>query len=121
MIKPAKFKFEVNQPDTDAEKQAREKIIDAQTVLNHDFQLVRRCPAKGENMFRRNDRVTEAVIFQAEFDQRVVQHRPFFQTKARAYRAGGDIADNNLNRNNLQFADKLFAVIQAGDEMMRYA
>ena len=68
-------------------------------------------------MFARDDRVAKGVILQAELDQGGRQRLAFCQAEARADRSSGDIAHHHLDRNDLQRADQLFAVVHPFDEM----
>ena len=66
-------------------------------------------------------RVAERVVLVIIFDDRARQLRAFLDPEALRQRAGGDVADDDLDRDDLDLADQLLAHVEAADEMGRHA
>jgi hypothetical protein len=58
-----------------------------------------------------------ASFFIIVLDDRARQPRAFLDAQTGGDAAGGDVADDHLERNDLDLADQLFAHVQAADEM----
>ena len=70
-------------------------------------------------MLFRHHRVVERVGLVVELDDRARQHRAFLDPQPLRQRAGGDVADHHLERNDLDFLDQLLAHVEPADEMGR--
>ena len=65
--------------------------------------------------------VVELILLQIEFDDRAGQGRALVDAQPLAHRTGDDVAANDLQRNDLDLADQLFAQVQSLDEMVGHA
>ena len=66
-------------------------------------------------------RIAEGIVLVIIFDQGAGQLGAFLDAEALGQRAGGDIADHDLDRNDFDLADQLFAHVEAADEVGRHA
>ena len=72
-------------------------------------------------MLFRDHRVVERVVLVVELDDRARQLRAFLDAEALGQRAGGDVAHDHLERDDLDLADELLAHVQPADEVRRHA
>src|SRR5579872_7164196 len=88
----------------------------------HDVvDLLRRRPAERGDVLFGDHRIVQRVVLVVEFDDRAGQLRALLDAEPRRQRAGGDIPDHDLQRNDLHLADQLLAHIEPADEMGRNA
>ena len=66
-------------------------------------------------------RVVERVVLVIELDDRARQLRAFLDAQALGEGARRDVAHDDLQRHDLDFADQLLAHIEPADEMGRHA
>ena len=66
-------------------------------------------------------RVAERVVLVIIFDDRAGQLRAFLDPEPLGERACGDVADHDLDRDDLDLADQLLAHVEAADEVGRDA
>ena len=71
-------------------------------------------------MLFRHHRVIERVVFVIKFNDRAGQLRALLDAQTCGQRTCCHIADHNLERNDLHFADQLLAHIEPFDEMGRH-
>lgn len=62
-------------------------------------------------------RISEGVVLQIEFHKGTGQDFPFLDSKALAQRAGGNVADNDFDRNDGYFFYDLVNVVDSFDEV----
>src|SRR5690606_5363874 len=67
----------------------------------------------------RDHRVVQGVSLVVELDDGARQDSAFLETKARSERAGSDIADHDLERDDFHFLDQLLTHVEAADEVGR--
>ena len=72
-------------------------------------------------MFVRYQRVLKLVLLKIKFNNRARQNGAFRNAQTLGQRARDDIANDDLDGNNLDLADKLLAHIQAAHKMRRHA
>ena len=72
-------------------------------------------------MLLRHHRIVERVVLVVELDDRARQHGAFLDAEALGQRAGGDIAHDHFERDDLDFADQLLAHVEPADEVRRDA
>ncbi len=113
--------LEVDEADADAEEEADEEVIDAQRELHDLVDLLRRGPTERGDVLLRDHRVVEIVGLVVELDDRARQLRAFLEAEARRQRAGGDVAHDDLERDDLHLADELLAHVEAPHEVRRHA
>ena len=66
-------------------------------------------------------RIAERIVLVIIFDDRARQLRAFLDPEPLRQRAGGDVADDHLDRHDLDLADQLLAHVEAADEVRRHA
>src|SRR3990172_8490626 len=118
---PAELAFEVDEPDADAEKQARQEVVDAERERHDGVDLLRRGPAEGGDVLLGDHRIAELVVLVIELDDRARQRRPLVNAKSCRELTGGDVAHHHLERDDLDLADQLLTHIEPLDEMRRHA
>src|SRR5579862_1999686 len=121
VIEPAEFELEVDEPDADAEEQAREEIVDAERHLHDLVEILGRGPAKAGDVLLGDHRIAELVVLVIVLNDRAWQGRSFGDAEALRQGAGDDIADDDLDRNDLHLANELLAHVEAAHEMRRNA
>src|ERR1043166_8612841 len=72
---PAALHLEVDQPDADAEEEARQEVVDADGERHDVVDLLRRRPAERGDVLLRHHRVVERVVLVIELDDRSGQLR----------------------------------------------
>ena len=88
----------------------------------HDLvDLLRRGPAERRDVLLRDHRIVQRVVLVVELDDRARQRLAFLQAEARRQRAGGDVAHDHLERDDLDLADQLLAHVEAPHEVRRHA
>ena len=66
-------------------------------------------------------RIAERIVLVIIFDDRARQLGAFLDPEPLRQRAGGDVADDDLDRDDLDLADQLLAHVEAADEVGRDA
>src|SRR6266853_3708904 len=118
-VKPAEFQLEIDQADVDAEKQPGQEVVDPQRDL-HDFvEILGAGPAEGGDVFLGNQWIAQFVLLQIIFDDRARQHRALGYPEALRQRAGGGVADDDRDRDDLDLAHQLLAHVEPAHEMGR--
>src|SRR3990170_5015180 len=118
---PAELAFEVDESYADAEKEAREEVVDAERERHDVVDLLGRRPAEGGNMLLGDHRVAELVVLVIELDDRARERRSLVDAHPSRERSGGDVAHHHLERDDLDLADQLLTHIEPLDEMRRHA
>src|SRR6516162_2998469 len=118
---PAEFELEVDELEADAEEEAREEIVDPERERQDLVQLLGRRPAEGGDMLLGNHRVAQLIRLVIVLDDGAGQDRALGQTEARRQRARGDVADHDLERNDLHLAHELLAHVEPAHEVRRDA
>src|SRR6185437_2152652 len=118
---PAEFQLEVHQGDADAKQQPGQEVVDAQGQRDDVVQVGGVRPAEAGDVLLRHQRVAEAVVLIIVLDDGAGQAGAFGNAEPLGETAGGDVAEDDLQRNDLHFADQLLAHVQPADEMRRDA
>ena len=118
---PAAFHLEIDQTDADAEKQARQEIIDPDRERHDVVDLRRRRPAERGDMLLRYHRIAERIVLVVELDDRARQLRAFLDAEPLRQRTGRDVAHHDFERNDLDLANQLLAHVEPANEMRRHA
>ena len=121
VVETAELDLEVDEADADAEEETDEEIVDPQRELHDLIDLLRGRPAERRDVLFRDHRIVKLVFLVVEFDDRARKLRAFFKTEARRQRTGCNVAHDDLERHDLNFADQLLAHVESLDEMRRYA
>src|SRR5580704_19231944 len=98
---PAGFHLEIDQTDADAEEQAGQEVVDADSERHDVVDLLRRRPAERGDVLFRHDRVVELIVLVIEFDDRARQLRAFLDAEPLRQRTRGDVAHADFQRNDL--------------------
>src|SRR6478672_122385 len=94
----------------------------SQTRPNSSLKSIRRMPIAANMPDRKSfTRIAERVVLVIIFDDRSRQLGAFLDPQALGEGAGGDVADHDLDRDDLDLANQLLAHVQATDEMGRDA
>ena len=101
-------------------KRPGEEIVDADGERHDVVDLLRRGPAERRDVLLRHHRVVELVVLVVELDDRARQLRAFLDAEALRQRAGGDVAHDDLERDDLHLADQLLAHVEPANEMRRH-
>ena len=117
---PAALHLEVDETDADAEEEPGKEVVDPDGERHDVVDLLRRGPAEGGDVLFGHHRVVERIILVIEFDDRARQLRAFLDPELLRQGAGGDIAHDDLERNNLDLTDQLLAHVEPADEMGRH-
>ncbi len=72
-------------------------------------------------MLLRDHRIAELVVLVVVLDDRTRQHGALGDAEALGEASGGDVADDHLDRDDLDLADELLAHVEAAHEMRRHA
>src|SRR5215472_5544916 len=118
---PAEFEFEVDELQADAKEEAGEEVVDPERERQDLVQLLGRRPAEGGDVLLRDHRVAELVGLVIVLDDGAGQDRALRQAEACRQRARGDVADDDLERNDLHLAHQLLAHVEAAHEVGRDA
>ena len=78
-------------------------------------------PAEAGDVLLRHHRVVQRVVLVVVLDDRARQAGALDDAQPRGQAAGGDVADHDLQRDDLNLADQLLAHVQAADEVRRHA
>jgi hypothetical protein len=73
----------------------------------------------GGDVLLGHHRVAELIVLVVELDDRARQLRALLDAEALRQRAGGDVAHDHFQRNDLHLADQLLAHVEAPDEVGR--
>jgi hypothetical protein len=117
----AELDLEIDQLDAAAEEQAEQEVVDPQGESHDVVEILRRRPAEGGDVLFGDHRVAERVVLVEEFHDRARQLGAFFHAEALGEVAGGDVADHDLERDDLDLPDQLLAHVQPADEVRRHA
>ena len=82
---------------------------------------MRRRPAESGDVLLRDHRIAELVALVIVLDDRARQRRALGDAEALRQRAGDDVADHDLERDDLDLAHQLLAHVEAAHEMRRDA
>ena len=120
-IEAPEFQFEIDQFQADAAEQPGQEVVDAQRQVHDVVDVLWVGPAEGGDMFLGDHRVVELVRFVIKLDDRTGQQGAFGQIEPLGDGAGGDIAHDHLDGDDLNLADQLLAHVEATHEMVRNA
>ena len=118
---PAAFDLKIDELDARAEEEAGQEVVDTNGERHDVVDLLRRRPAEGGDVLFRHHRVVERIGLVIELDDRARQHRALFEAEPLGERTGGDVAHDDLERNDLDFTDQLLAHVEPADEVSRNA
>src|SRR5882724_6734874 len=118
---PAAFHLEINQANADAEEQAAQEVVDADSQRHDVVDLLRHRPAERGDMLFRHHRIAELLVLVIKLDDRARQLRTLLDAEALGERARRDVADRHRQRNDLDLADQLLAHVEPADEVRRHA
>ena len=116
-VQASEFQFEVDQFHADGDEQSADEVVDSQGE-GHDVVEFRGAgPAEGGDVFFADQGVAQFVGLVVEFDDGAGQFQSFFQSQAFAQGAGGDVAHDDFDGNDGEFANQLLAHVQGADEV----
>ena len=95
-----------------------QEVVDPQGDGHHVVDLLGRGPVERGDVLLRDHRVVELVVLQVELDDRPRQGLALGQAVAGGQGAGGDVAADHLQRDDLHFLDQLLAQVQPLDEVV---
>src|SRR5215475_2240866 len=101
LVEAAELELEVDQPEADAEEQAGEEVVDAQRQRHDVVDVLRVGPAESGDVFFGDHGIAELVGLVVELDDRARQLRALGEAEALGQRPGGDVAHDDLERNDL--------------------
>ena len=116
---PPGLHLEIDQTDADAEEQPGQEIVDANGERHDVVDLLRGGPAEGGDVLLRDHRIAELIVLVVELDDRARQLGAFLDAEALRQRAGGNVAHDNLEWDDLHLADQLLAHVEPLDEVSR--
>src|SRR5579859_1862306 len=118
---PTVFDLEVHQGDSHGAEQAGEEVVHAQGGGHHVVDFLGRGPVEGGDVLLGHHWVAELVVLEVEFDDRTGQGLALGQAESPRQRAGGDVAADDLERDDLHLLDQLLAQVQPPDEVILHA
>src|SRR6478735_6791800 len=120
-VQAAGFHLEVDQPDADAQENARQEVVDADGERHDVVDLLWRCPAESRDVLFGHHGIVQRVVLVIEFDDRARKLRAFVDAEAGGKRTRRHISHHHLEGDDLDFADQLLAHVETADEMGRDA
>src|SRR5215207_5969723 len=121
LIEAAEFQLEIYEADADAQEKTGKEVVDPDGQCHDVVDFLGGGPAEGRHMLFGNHGIAQLIILVIELDDRAGQGRAFGQPQPLGERARGNIAHDDLERNDLHGADQLLAHVQALQEMGRHA
>src|SRR5947209_8766799 len=109
----AAFHLEIDQADADAQKQAGEKVIDANRQRHDVVDFLRRRPAERGDVLLGNHGIVELVVLVIELDDRARQLRTFLDAEALRQRSGRHVPHHDFQRHDLDLPNQLLAHVEA--------
>ena len=97
------------------------KIVDTYRHGHDVVDFLRTGPAERCDVFFCDQRVAKLIVLVAEFNDGPRQGGSFLDAQPLGHRAGGNIANNDLQWNDLDLTHQLFAHVEPFDEMSRQA
>ena len=108
----AKLQFEVNQADVGIQHDLLQHFVDLEGVLGNGVQLFLGGKVKGQGVIMVDERVMQVVVLVAVLQDGGLEHLALGHAHAQAEVAGGNIADDDFQRNDLNLLDQGIAVVQ---------
>ena len=78
-------------------------------------------PTEEQRVVLDDEGIAELVVLVAHLEERAGEHLALFHAEALTERAGGDVADDDLKRHDLDALDYLVRVVDLLDKMRLYA
>src|SRR6185437_12438139 len=113
------LELEVDQADSDCSEHSRQEVVYTDRHVGDVVHFVLRRPAEAGNMLVGDHRVAERVVLVIIFDDRSWQLRAFLDPETLRQGPGGDVADDDLDRDDFDLADELLAHVHSADEVCR--
>ncbi len=101
-------------------KQPGEEVVDADRQRHDIVDFLRRRPAERRDVLLGDHRVVELVVLVVEFDDGPRQLGTFLDAEALRQRSRRHVPHHHLQRHDLDFANQLFAHVEAADEVGRH-
>src|SRR5690606_10293876 len=115
------FNLEIDKLNADAHEQAGQKVVDPDGKAHDVVEFGRVGPTESGDVLFGHHGVVQRIVLVAEFDDRAGQAGAGLKTKTLGKRAGGIVAHDDLERNDLDFLDQLLAHVDAAQEVGRNA
>ena len=109
--------LEIDELHVDLGEDVLERLVDGTRLTGDLRELVLRSQTKGDDAVIVDERITQIVGLQAEFEDRLLQRRAFLDAIPFGEGAGGGVAHDDLQRVHGHLAHQLFGVRQTLDEV----
>ena len=106
----SELEFEVDEFDAEVKKVFLHEVVDGESHLLDRLYLFARRELQRDGVIRIDKRVAEVVVLVRELDRRLVEYDALVYAVAFRERPGGDIADDDLERNDRDLAHDRLSV-----------
>src|SRR3712207_1406984 len=101
----AELQLEVHELDADAEEEAAQEVVYAERERHHVVEVLGGGPAEGGDVLLADERVVELVVLVVVLNDGARQPRAFLDAEASGQAARRDVADHQLQRDDLHLAE----------------